>query len=179
MTTTKCGTYAGFSAHKRAEEEICELCREYKRESRRKSERKARVENPEMVRARKLRYAEKYPDKIKEQGRRYREKNRDAIREKKRKYKYPEARRESNKRYNERKKRNKSKYTQLQVIALYGTNCHLCNDPIDFFAPVMGKEGWEKGLHIDHVIPVSQNGADSIENVRPAHAICNLKKGGN
>lgn len=38
-------------------------------------------------------------------------------------------------------------------------------------------KGFEFGLHIDHVIPLVKGGSHTLENVRPSHAICNLKKG--
>lgn len=65
-------------------------------------------------------------------------------------------------------------YSPMQIVELYGTDCHLCNEPIDFDAPRQcGKPGWEKGLQIDHVIPLSKGGSDLIDNVRPAHGYCN------
>jgi 5-methylcytosine-specific restriction endonuclease McrA len=41
----------------------------------------------------------------------------------------------------------------------------------------VGSKNWEKSLHIDHLIPISKGGSDTLENVRPTHALCNLKKG--
>ena len=68
-------------------------------------------------------------------------------------------------------------YTLEQVIELYGTNCHICQEEIDMQAPRQcGIEGWERGLHLDHVIDIQFGGADAIDNVKPAHALCNLKK---
>jgi 5-methylcytosine-specific restriction endonuclease McrA len=70
------------------------------------------------------------------------------------------------------------KYTELEVLNLYGTNCHLCNLQIDLKAPRSSKFlNWEFGLHIDHLVPISRGGADTLENVRPAHGLCNVKKG--
>lgn len=70
-----------------------------------------------------------------------------------------------------------SPYNELQVIATYGPRCYICGLDIDFMAPrKCGVKGWENGLHIDHVIPLSKDGEDSLENVRPTHAICNLNK---
>lgn len=31
-------------------------------------------------------------------------------------------------------------------------------------------------LHFDHVIPVSRGGAHSMDNIKSAHAVCNLRK---
>lgn len=70
------------------------------------------------------------------------------------------------------------KYTELQVIDIYGSVCHLCGKDIDMTAKRSpGKPGWELSLHLDHVIPISKGGTDTLENVRPAHGICNIKKG--
>lgn len=67
--------------------------------------------------------------------------------------------------------------TQEQVIEAYGTDCHLCTEPIDFNASrATGAPGWEKSYHPDHLIPRSKGGPDIIENVRPSHAQCNVRK---
>jgi len=69
-------------------------------------------------------------------------------------------------------------YTVEQILSTYGNLCYLCNDEIDMTAPRnCTGENWERGLHLDHVVPVSKGGADTIENVRPTHALCNIKKG--
>ena len=71
-------------------------------------------------------------------------------------------------------------YSDLMVLELYGTDCHICGEPIDLNAPRQcGKEGWEKALHVDHVIPLSKGGPDTIDNVRPAHGQCNIIKWAN
>lgn len=68
-------------------------------------------------------------------------------------------------------------YTVKQVIERYGTDCHLCGLPIDMDAPRQTwKPGYELGLHLDHVIRLADGGDDTIENVKPAHAICNQRK---
>jgi 5-methylcytosine-specific restriction endonuclease McrA len=67
--------------------------------------------------------------------------------------------------------------SDLQVLELYGTKCHICEKEIDLNASrQVGKPGWENGLHIDHVIPLSKGGNDTIENVRPSHGQCNIVK---
>lgn len=69
-------------------------------------------------------------------------------------------------------------YTESQVLNAYGSLCHICDSQIDLSAPRwLGKNGWEYGLHIDHIIPISKGGPDTLSNVRPSHAICNVKKG--
>jgi 5-methylcytosine-specific restriction endonuclease McrA len=70
-----------------------------------------------------------------------------------------------------------TKITVEQLVATYGTMCHLCNKAIDLNAPrKTGIDGWENGLHVDHVLPISKGGADTLENVRPAHGKCNIRK---
>ena len=69
----------------------------------------------------------------------------------------------------------------------YGTNCYLCDMPIDLDAPrragfppkkVKGMwHFWRSGLHVEHFIPITLGGSDTLENVRPSHAWCNLAKG--
>ena len=39
-----------------------------------------------------------------------------------------------------------------------------------------GLDGWENGLQIDHLIPISKGGPDTLINVRPTHGLCNLRK---
>ncbi len=69
------------------------------------------------------------------------------------------------------------KYTEVEVIKEYGSICHICNIQINLSFPRhASKDNWEMGLHIDHVIPISKGGPDTLENVRPAHGICNIKK---
>jgi len=71
-----------------------------------------------------------------------------------------------------------SPYTREEVLDRYGSICHLCQEPIDLTLPKrVGYKGWEYGLHLDHVIPLSKGGDDTIENIRPSHGKCNIKKG--
>jgi len=70
------------------------------------------------------------------------------------------------------------KYSLYEVFVVHGTNCHICGLPIDFSAPRRSfAPGWEKGLQLDHVIPLTRGGSDELENVKPSHGLCNLSKG--
>ncbi len=70
-----------------------------------------------------------------------------------------------------------SPYTLEQMFDAYGTDCYLCGEAIDLTAPRQtGQEGWEKGLHIEHYVDIALGGDDTLENVRPAHGLCNLTK---
>lgn len=70
-------------------------------------------------------------------------------------------------------------YSENDVLKLYGNICYLCNKEIDLNASKRSGIGlnWQNGLNIDHVIPISLGGPDTLENVRPTHVLCNIKKG--
>jgi len=69
-------------------------------------------------------------------------------------------------------------YTESQVLDIYGTRCNECNIEIDLNASRrVGYGNWEYGLHIDHYVPLAEFGDDTLANVRPTHAICNMRKG--
>lgn len=69
------------------------------------------------------------------------------------------------------------RYTWQQVVEKWGSVCHICGDLIDLHAPrQMRIPGWEVGLHLDHVIPISKGGPDTLENVKPSHGLCNIQK---
>jgi 5-methylcytosine-specific restriction endonuclease McrA len=50
--------------------------------------------------------------------------------------------------------------------------CHICLEPIDPAATDHRYRGT-----LDHLIPVSEGGADVAWNVRPAHQTCNTRRG--
>lgn len=52
------------------------------------------------------------------------------------------------------------------ILKRDGMVCHLCGTGIEALAD----------LHFDHVIPVSRGGAHSMDNIKSAHAVCNLRK---
>lgn len=59
-----------------------------------------------------------------------------------------------------------------QVVLKYGNDCHICNHPIDLSLARTSR----MGLTVDHVIPLSKGGSDELDNLRPAHWICNNRK---
>ena len=68
-------------------------------------------------------------------------------------------------------------YTTEDILYLWGTDCYLCGEPIDLEANRgPGLPGWERGLHLDHVVPLSAGGTDTLDNVKPSHGQCNLTK---
>jgi 5-methylcytosine-specific restriction endonuclease McrA len=69
-------------------------------------------------------------------------------------------------------------YTESQVIDFYGYRCYICLEDINLDVERRpGYPNWRYGLHIDHVIPMSKGGSDTLNNVRPVHGGCNLSKG--
>jgi len=59
-----------------------------------------------------------------------------------------------------------------QVLREYGSTCHICKEPIDLDLPRTSR----MGLTVDHVFPLSKGGSDELDNLRPAHWICNNRK---
>jgi hypothetical protein len=69
-------------------------------------------------------------------------------------------------------------YTRQQIFDRDGYDCYLCGDPTDLTAPhTQGQPGWETYPHIEHVIPLAKGGIDTLDNVKIAHAKCNMDKG--
>nr|DAQ33771.1 MAG TPA: HNH endonuclease [Caudoviricetes sp.] len=67
--------------------------------------------------------------------------------------------------------RNQKQLRQL-VIDVYGWRCSICHTMINPDATRLRDR-----LSIDHVLPVSRGGTDTIENLRPAHYGCNAARG--
>lgn len=135
----------------------------------------------EKTRQRKRAYYLKNKDKIRKQQQEYQQNNRERNARLQRNFRkrYPD----KNAAYSRFRRAlirgNKTdKYTIEEVLERYGCDCHICGKPIDLSAPrFQGKPGWQHGLQIDHIIPISKGGSDSIENVKPVHGFCNLSKG--
>ena len=53
------------------------------------------------------------------------------------------------------------------ILLRDGMVCHICSGVIESMAD----------LHFDHVIPLAKGGPHAAENIRPSHALCNMKKG--
>jgi 5-methylcytosine-specific restriction endonuclease McrA len=55
---------------------------------------------------------------------------------------------------------------RLAIYAEYDFKCAICFVDLKLVKP-----------HIDHKIPISKGGADSLDNLQPLCERCNLKKG--
>lgn len=176
-----CGTSAGLWAHRKLHEVPCDICKmywaEYQKTWRQKNKQKAkayvtkwRLNNLERHKTIKNNWAAKNRDSYKKSITKVRKNNPK---------KYAEISRNKTRRRRVKIKLQQNvSYSEQQVLDMYGNLCHLCAIAIDLQATrKCGTKGWEYGLHIDHVIPISMGGQDNLENVRPSHAICNLRKG--
>jgi 5-methylcytosine-specific restriction endonuclease McrA len=68
-------------------------------------------------------------------------------------------------------------FSDTEMLDMYGTDCHICGQPVDLTAPrQVGKPGWERGLHREHVVPLAKGGDNTLANCRPSHGLCNLRK---
>jgi 5-methylcytosine-specific restriction endonuclease McrA len=176
------GTIKGYRQHYKRKQSPCQLCKD----ARAAHMRQYRKDNPEIIKAsNKRRWARADKKLRRQQGYEYYQKNKEHLAKKQREL------RKDNPRFLElhnatsRRRRARIRnqgfefFTETDVLNAYGSDCHLCSKPIDLNAPrhAMFGTNWENGLHIDHIIPIAKGGADILNNVRPAHAFCNLSKG--
>jgi 5-methylcytosine-specific restriction endonuclease McrA len=177
-TQTNCGTYAGYSKHSKLKEKPCQPCRDARNAYRSKYYKA----HPEKKRAMDIKYVSTHRQQVAKHSAKYRENNLEKSRAASLKWNKANPEKMNSaarKRRAVRLQNGWEPYTKAQVLELYGTECYLCSNPINPQAPRrIGKEkGWELGLHIDHVIPIVSGGSDTLKNVRPTHAICNMQKG--
>ncbi len=192
---SRCGTRTGYKEHRKRGEKSCGPCdeanktyhRAYYRANRERiiqqnteyatTNHEARqlrmkmymaqmyVERRDAILARNAKYRAENIEKVKVRQERYRVENPDVF--------AAAARRRRARRYGVAFER----FTVQDVLDRWGTDCHICGERIDFVAPRTAREqGWERGLQLEHVIPLFQGGTDTLDNVKPAHGLCNAKK---
>lgn len=66
-----------------------------------------------------------------------------------------------------RRARDEDPVDYAAILAEHGMVCHICGGEIASLAD----------LHMEHVIPLARGGRHHRNNIRPAHALCNLRKG--
>jgi 5-methylcytosine-specific restriction endonuclease McrA len=172
----ECGTRSGYNRHRRLKEKACAPCTaansknslaSYRKDPAKAAEinKKYYQNNKDLILEKHKKYYNSNKEKVLKRHKSYYANNMDV-------YRRAKARRRAQERNN-----GFEKYTLNQVLDMYGTLCHICKEEVDMLAPRgVGKPGWEKGLHIDHIIPISKGGSDTLSNVRPAHGICNITK---
>lgn len=176
---SKCGTNAGYQKHCIDKTKKCQPC---------KDAHKKYVTEYYLKNSNSLKFKRRYKYSINQENERLKRKeyyknNAEKERARERMYKKnnPHIKRESERRRRAKRYQNGFElYKESQIIELYGTKCYICLGEIDFMAPRQaGAGGWEKALHIDHIVALSRGGSDTLDNVRPSHAQCNLKKHAN
>lgn len=126
------------------------------RETRREIDRRYRRRHREKLSASKRAYRQANPDKIADQWRRWVAANPDKAAANARRWRAAKAAAYS------------EPYTRAEVWAKSGGICGICEQEI---LPSHGT--W----HIDHIVPLSRGGDDTLANVQASHAPCNLAKG--
>ena len=171
-----CTLGVGGESHRVHGERQCDACYE----GTQKRKRKYVQDNFEIIKAKKHDYRESNKEAIKSYTSEYQQKNAEKIRI--RKSEYQKANPELIVEISQRRRAKTSLapndgHTIQDILELYGTDCHVCGEAADLSAPrSTQRKGWQRGLHVDHLIPLSRGGTNLLGNVRPSHALCNLLK---
>ena len=139
--------------------------------------------NAEAMRARARKYHREHPERAKEHYRRNRQKQlarakelrRDPERRKRALEYGKQWRRRNAEKWALRNRENQRRRRRVDgkpvdfaaILAEHGMFCHICWMVIADLSD----------LHFDHVVPLSRGGTHTPDNIRPAHAVCNLRKG--
>lgn len=62
-------------------------------------------------------------------------------------------------------------WLRKQLVRRDGTKCALCGETM------IAESKREDGMTIDHRVPLSKGGSDTIQNMQLAHRSCNERKG--
>ena len=174
----RCGSTSGYKAHWRRKENACQPCKDSMTKYSKKYDKKQYLReyyelNKEHHKERyKIYYESIYGEKARAISKQWRLDN-------------PEKARLNNLMKEQRRRAAKASvesdfFTYEDVLNLYGNTCHICNLKIDLSANrKVGLDGWENGLHLDHLMPLARGGSHTLKNIRPSHGYCNIKKGVN
>jgi 5-methylcytosine-specific restriction endonuclease McrA len=159
---------------------VDEAARERRNAYQREYQKAWRAKNKETVSERNRVYREAHLDERRQYRRDHYRENADEYKEYARSYResHPEVQRAADRRRRALEYAAVSvPFTEEEVLLRWGTRCHICGEEIDLEAPRWnGSVGWERGLHLDHVTPLSKDGEDTLDNVKPSHGLCNNKK---
>lgn len=197
-TCTKCGeTYPAtaefFYTNRKSLRSDCKLCsaarakrwRDANPDRHSENNKRWSSANPEKMTEKNKRWAKENLDRRKDINKKYYQSHSEMVIDKNKKWKKdnPDKVRESIRRANFARRARKAgvnrvPYKENDVLDLYGTGCHVCGLEIDLSASrKVGVLDWHRGLHLDHVVPLCLGGEDTIKNLRPSHALCNLQRG--
>lgn len=144
------------------------------REIKKRVAREWREANLDRVRKNKQRHYEQNKDEILARSRAYYEDHREQMREANRRWVLgnPERALELARAAKGRRRAREygGKVTRVdlrEILNEHGMICHLCG----------GEIASRSDLNFDHVVPLARGGEHSPENLRPAHASCNRRKG--
>lgn len=150
------------------------LSAEKHRESRREQARAYYASNAEKERERRRRALAADPERVRAYSRKWRAANPDKQADSTRRWQQANAEKQRGVWAAKRSRRlalqNGTRLGRVDftgILATHGMVCHLCTGPIDGMAD----------LHFDHVVPLALGGPHVTENIKPAHAACNMKKG--
>jgi 5-methylcytosine-specific restriction endonuclease McrA len=153
---------------------VCRPCYERAYESRNSARRRElrdarrdQIRERSRIRAREYRAA--HPEKVRLAQEKYRKRNPERVREAQKRYWTSDrgvlVRRQK---VSRRKAAPGSpRVDYAAILEQHGMFCHICS------MVIVDKSD----LHFDHVIPLALGGPHSADNIRPSHAICNLRKG--
>lgn len=80
--------------------------------------------------------------------------------------------------HNKRRRKRRVRRGRLRrrlLASIHGNRCYVCG--CELVQPVCGQQPASNWFTVDHVIPRSRGGPDSLENCRPACHRCNQDKG--
>jgi 5-methylcytosine-specific restriction endonuclease McrA len=154
---------------------LCPVCyrRRWEQENaERRRERRATHDDLERQAERKRLYRATRPEVMREASRRWVARHPEAQREMDRRYRQsPRGRVKNREKGARRRALMRAAFVEIVdyavVLMEHGMFCHICSMVIVDTSD----------LHFDHVIPLAAGGMHEAANIRPAHAVCNLKKG--
>lgn len=133
-------------------------------------QRRWRKENPEKHKALWMSFYERNVESCRERARKYYYENREICIERVTIYRRERYRNDPDFRSKENARRRKYRKHLSDLMEDYAGMCGICGE--DMF----GLES-DSDIHVDHIVPVSRGGTDDYDNLQPAHAVCNIKKG--
>lgn len=180
--------------------EICKRYRDNNKEKAREYRKHRRMENPEKYkkeykkyylknRERILKsqkeYRDQYPERIREAQRKHYEINKESILKYHREFrkKYPERHKEHVRKWDEKNKERRKVITMNRIARIKNSKGQFTNEQWRDLKDQCGHTCLKCGakepgvrLSIDHVIPISKGGSNSIVNIQPLCLPCNQSK---